>query len=152
MVIQPLIDWLRAASFKAKASHKNTTETPIYSNWSVSCLNREETHWARTRIAELFGNRTPKFSRSQIATTTHRQRVVDRMQNLSQSSTTELIAIAVAKTMLTMGLIPLRDGVQNTNIPSSTKEKCQNIAYIVLKDGVESTTIPLYQSLQYGKS
>ena len=45
------------------------------------------------------------------------------MQNLSQSSTTELIAIAVAKTMLTMGLNPLRDEVQYANIPSSAKEK-----------------------------
>ena len=54
VAIQPLMDWLRAASCKAKSSQKNTTETPVCSNWSVSCPNREETHWARTRIAEFF--------------------------------------------------------------------------------------------------
>ena len=74
------------------------------------------------------------------------------MQKLSQSGTAELVATAIATTILIMGFTSLRNGVQNATIPSSTKEKCQNIAYIVLQDGVESTKIPLNQSLQYGKS
>ena len=89
----------------------------------MSYPNREESHLARTRIVDFFGNRTPKISRSQIATTTHRQRVVDSMQKLSQSSTAELVTTTVAKTMLTIGLIPLRNGVRNATILSSTKEK-----------------------------
>ena len=144
--IQPLMDWLRAASCKAKTSPKNTTETPVCSNWSVSCPNREETHWTRTRIAEFFGNRTSNISQSQLATTTHRQRVVDPMQKISQSSTAELVATVVAKKMLTMDLTPLHNGVQNTTILSSTKEKMSKHRLHRIKGwcGInENSTLPI---------
>ena len=103
----------------------------------MSCSNCEGTHWARTWIVDFFGNCTPKISRSYIATTTYRQRVVDLLQNLSRSSTAELVATAVVKIMLAMCLNPLRNRVQHVTFLGSSKKKDQNIACTVLKDGME---------------
>ena len=68
------------------------------------------------------------------------------MPKKSQSSTAKLVATAVAKTMLTMGLTPLHNRVQNATILSSTKEKMSKHRLYRIKGwcGInENSTLPI---------